>query len=302
MIQTSDLKGIFPAMFTPITERGEVDESGLRRLVQYLLSAGVHGLFVLGSCGEFPAFSSEERRGIVEKVVDEVKGNVPVIVGTSGESTGKTILNTKIAGQVGADAAVILPPYYFTSTQEEIVDHFRAVLAETDIPVMIYNNPFSARVKISLDTLETLSGEESVVAIKDSTGDFGFHEQLVNTLAGVNVRIFQGDERLAAASILIGTDGGTLGLASIAPRLFVDIYEAAKAGDYNRAFQLQYEANSLLEIFEVVGATDGSFFAAGKAALQLLGICGPWVSRPFRPLTEEQVLQVEQVLRQHNLL
>lgn len=302
MFDLDRLEGIFPAMFTPLTEEEQVDETGLRNLVNYLLNAGVHGLFVLGSGGEFPVFTPTERGKIIKIVVDEVNGKVPIIVGTSAETTRKAVINTQIASREGADVAVILPPYYFGSTQEEIIEHYKTILSETDIPVLIYNNPFSTKVKISLDTLETLAAKGNIVAIKDTTCDFYFHEQLVEVFEDTETKIFQGDERLAAASFLIGADGGTLGLASIVPKLFVDLYHTAKDGDYKKAFEFQNRINSLLQIFEVAGETDASFFSGGKYALKLLEICKSSVSKPFRSLTEEQKVKVEEILKEHEIL
>ena len=302
MFDSSKLAGIFPAMFTPMKTPDRFDEQGLRRLVRYLTDGGVHGLFVLGSGGEFPVFTPEERGDIIGIVVDEVDGKVPIIVGTSAETTRKTMQNTNIAAERGASVAVILPPYYFTSTQAEVINHYQTILAETDIPILIYNNPFSTKVKISLETLHTLATKKKVVAVKDTTCDFAYHQDLLRSFEGKSVKIFQGDERLAAVSFLAGCDGGTLGLASITPRLFVELFQQAKQGNVAKVFEIQSQVNSLLRMFDVADGGDGSFFAGGKAALHLLGICENVISRPFEPLNSEAIQHVKQILNEHKLL
>jgi len=301
MMQT--LTGIFPAMFTPMSAPDRFDEDGIRKLVSYLLDGGVQGLFVLGSCGEFPVFSAEERADIISIVRDAAGSATPILAGTSGVTTRQTIRHTSLAAERGADVAVVLPPFYFGSSQAEIIAHFDAILNETEIPLLIYNNPFSTQTKIEIGTLKSLSGHPQVVGIKDSTSDFAFHQDLLAALWGTPTKVFQGDERLAAASFLAGCDGGTLGLASLAPRVFVDIYEHAVQRDIEGAFAAQQTANALLEIFEVrENGGDGGFFAAAKAALQLLGVCADVLSRPFARVTADELARVESILKRHRLL
>ncbi len=286
------VKGIYPPIATPLTETEEFDEQGMRRLVQYLLESGVHGLFVLGSTGEFATFTPAERQRIIEVVVDEVDGKVPVLANATEVGTKKTIESARMVAGSGADAMVLMVPYYFTHTASEVLHHFREVTSSVDIPVFLYNNPFSTKFNLTPEMVQELSQEERIVGIKDSSNDFAQFQELLRRFRGSkDFKVFQGEELHLAPSVLLGASGAVLTIANVVPKLCVEIYEAGLAGDIERAFSLQDRLAKAFEICQVSSAID-----AVKAALALRGICGGTAKKPFMRLCEDEVRKIKEIL------
>jgi len=296
--------GIFPAMPTPLTEDERLDEVALARLVEHLLSGGVHGLWVLGSGGEAATLSETVRRDTIAATVGLVDGRVPVLVGTGATSTRQTIADTCLADELGADGAAIMAPYYFVLSPDELQAHYEAILCETDVPIMIYHNPWNAKLPMSVELVEALSAHERVIGIKDSAGDFAFTQALLHRFHDrSDFRVFQGIETNVAATILLGGHGAVLGLANLAPRLCVELYQAANQGNIERAFALQGRLSRLLEsLSNGPGASDGLFVGGVKFGLSLLGICGPRATRPFRPLTASEKDRLREAMESEGLV
>ncbi len=298
------IQGIFPAVPTPLTEDEQLDEPALERLIEHLLSGGVHGLWMLGSGSEAPNLSDDVRRCVIEVAVHLVRGRVPILVGTSALSTRQTIANTRLAGELGADGAFILAPYYYVHSQDELQAYFEMVLQETDLPIMLYHNPYNTKLPLSLGLVEALSVHERVIGIKDSGGDFTFTQALLRRFRDrPDFRIFQGFETTVAATILLGGQGAVLGMPNLAPRMCVELYNAASQGDISRAFALQARLTELLEsLWSGLDSTDGLFIGGIKTGLWLLGICSPRTTRPFRPLTTEENQQLRGAMEREGLL
>ena len=140
-MDSKDLKGVFPAVVTPFKENGELDIDGLKRLVQFLLSNGVHAIMTTGGNGEFPHLLREEKRIVIETIIKEVGGRVPVIAGTAACSTMETILLSNDAKEVGADALIVTPPYFFKLPDESLYEHYLILTEQVDLPIIVYNNP-----------------------------------------------------------------------------------------------------------------------------------------------------------------
>jgi len=294
----SNLAGVIPALITPLTPDGNFDPAGMRRLVRYVLDAGVHGVFVMGSSGEFYAFTPEERRQITEFVVDEVGGRVPVFCGISDHSTNLAIRNGKEAKKAGADVAVLVLPYYATpARQEDMAEHFRYVRDHIDMPLAMYNVPQAVKGFVKLDTIAELAEDGTIVALKDSTCDFNHFQQVIIRLSGMRFPIFQGSEPQLACSVLMGGHGGVLGLGNVAPRLCVDIFNAAHAGRAEDARKLQAVMTRLWDLFWV----GESPMTGMKAAVSLLGICGPTTARPTPQVSRESMERIRGILEQAGL-
>ena len=153
MLDLTRLHGIVPPILTPLTATDEVDHASLNRLVTYLMSQGVHGIWATGTTGEFPCFSQEERESVVRTVVETVNGRIPVIVGIGDASTRLAIAHGKAALRQGADAVALTPPYYYLNSQEELADHFRAVRAAVDLPLLVYNIPQTVKARMEVPTV-----------------------------------------------------------------------------------------------------------------------------------------------------
>lgn len=287
------LHGIIPPIATPLLSDERVDEHGLRRLVRYLLEAGVHGIFVNGSMGGFALLSDREQVRAVEIVVEEVNGRVPVIAGAAETGTRRVIAKAREIQRTGADFLSVLPPYYFRLTQESALRFFREVARAVEKPLFIYNNPTLVGFGLEVTTLLELNQEPNIVGVKESDPNCERWQQLLGAFRHrEEYSILLGTERLIPIGLLLGADGIVAGLHNVAPHLAVELYDAARAGDYARALALQDRLAKLWRIFEF-----GEIWGGLEAALQCLGLCEKVVASPYRSLEPEERRQVEAILR-----
>ena len=290
MLDVAHLGGIVPPIATPLTADEGVDEGGLRRLVRHVLQGGVHGIFALGTTGEFAALTDEERRKVAEIVISEVAGKVPVFVGTGAPSTKLAITQGKMAEEVGADAIVALLPYYYSlNSLEEQVEHFESLLKETSLPVLLYNIPQCTKHNLRLDVVEKMREHPQVVGIKDSSENYPYFRTLLH-MAGAAFRVFQGSEALAGSSLLMRANGAVLGIANLAPRLCVALWDAAQKDDAAAVREIQHTLDQLNKIYFFEGT---SSVGGLKAALSMIGICQPYVTRPLAPASPSARARIE---------
>ena len=288
------ISGIIPPLITPLTEDRRIDEVGLRRVVRHVLNAGVHGVFVMGSSGEFPFFDRDDRRRAIEIAADEVAGKVPVFAGISDSGTELAARNAKDAESVGAAALVLTVPYYFRSSgDDDIRTHYRHVGGATGLPLVMYNIPQTVKTMIGVDVIAQLAEEGVICAIKDSSTEFNHFQSLLQRMSGTpSFRIFQGSEFQAAASLLMGAHGCVLGIANIVPGLCVQLYESAAGGDAARSRELQRRVTAVSQLFRV-GVPSPT---AMKIAASILGLCGRTVSLPLREATEDAVVRISEIM------
>ncbi|MCS7264985.1 MAG: dihydrodipicolinate synthase family protein [Armatimonadetes bacterium] len=279
--------GIVPPIATPINEQEMVDEKALRALTRYLLNSKVHGIFVLGSTGEFAHLTDRERLRAIKTVISEVKGKVPVLVGVTESGTKRAIFWAKEAKRLGASGIVAAPPFYYPLSEKEIELHYIALASETDLPILLYHIPSTTKIRFSLELVERLSGIENIVGIKDSTGDLNFFFSLVDRMRGRNFVVFQGHDALLASSLLYGAHGGINSLANLVPNWFVSLYDATQKNDATTAYAWQQRINELARKLEEI-----SFLPALKLALHYKGLAQPFVTSPFKPLTGVQKRKV----------
>ena len=247
-------KGIIPAMITPFDKNGAIDEEGLRELASWLVSQKVHGLVVCGTTGEFVNMAPEERKRAFELVIDEVGGKVPVIAGTGDASTQKAIELTRIAEDLGADAALVVSPFYMRLTDKEVYEHYEAILSATDIPVILYNIPQCTGNWIDWWVAEGLAREFSAVSgIKDSSGSMPYFMTLLEKLKGL-VSVICGHDEMGAPALMAGADGLILASANLLPDVWVQIYEAVKLKKaYEEAAELQRRYQTLFRFITRFG-------------------------------------------------
>jgi len=288
--------GIIPAMVTPLNGDESLDELALRRLVNYLIAGGVHGLFAVGSQGEAYALTTEEKRRVLETVVDEVHGRVPVYAGTGAVTTSETIALTRMAEGVGVDAVSVITPYFISPSQEELYEHYVAVAACTHLPVILYPNPARTHVNLSPDLVARLSRIDNIVGIKDSTGDLTLTTEYIRrTEPGFSV--LMGRDTLIYAALASGASGSIAATANVAPSLVVEIYEAFSAGDVERARQAQFRLAPLRLAFEM-----GTFPVVIKEALALIGVCSARAKAPVGPLPEARRQELRRILLEMGIL
>ncbi len=274
------MQGVIVPLITPLTEDEEVDEPALEKLVEYVIGSGVSGIFVLGSAGEGPALTDAVKERLVRCVSEQAKGRVPVLVGVFAVGTRQSIALAERLTRQGGDAILLTAPFYFAQTQDEVVTHIRAVACSQHLPALVYNIPQTVKTVIEPETVERLAETPGIVGIKDSYGDMArFQRLLLIRQQHPGFMVFQGAEAVAAISVLRGADGGVWGLANVAPRLFVELCAAARAGDLQRAWALQERLLRLSHLY-----SHGQWLSCLKTAVSQLDLCSPRASAPFAPL------------------
>jgi dihydrodipicolinate synthase/N-acetylneuraminate lyase len=299
------IEGVFPALPTPFTSDGKLDEIGLAGLVQHVIAGGVHGLWVLGSTSEFPSLNRNQRDRIVEICVQEVGGRIPIIVGVGDPDERVLTKNSEDAQRAGASACFATLPYYYTLDSAESVQYLDRIASRVSLPFVFYDNPFSTNVRLNREAMLAIASIPNLMAIKESSSDFRRFVEIAETFAGqASPGLLQGIEQLAAPSLLLGGACGVImALVNVVPNLFVDLYNAARAEDLVRLRRLQRQVLRLCRLYEVKGAaTDGAFFAGLKAALEVLGICGKYTALPFMAMPPEKMSDVEVILAEYQAL
>jgi 4-hydroxy-tetrahydrodipicolinate synthase len=277
------LCGIVVATVTPMGRTGAVDLGALKALVDFLVRAGVHGLFLLASQGEFYSLDREERRRVAQAGVRAARGRVPVVVNTGTVSTAATLALSREAENEGADALGPITPFYLKPTPRELFEHYRAIVKSVRCPVYAYNNPGRAGgVGLDVATVTRLAdGFPRFAGIFDGTGDLQAARRYAKLQGGRFAYFLAGQLDLAAA-VRVGAKGAVLATANAAPREFVDMYEAARRGDLWEAERLRKQLLPLHVLFRT-----GPFPGTMKACLDLLGLRAGPPRRPALPVPSE---------------
>ncbi len=289
--------GIVPAMVTPLTPEGRINERALRRFTDYLIQGGSHGLFVVGTTGEFYGLSPEEKRDLFQITVDQVKGRVPVYAGTGAITTREVIQLTRLAEDAGADAVSVLTPMFISPSQKELIRHYTAIAESTRLPVLLYNNPPKTGVNLAAATVAKLAEVPNIVGIKDSSGDFTLTGEYIRLTRGTDFHVLLGRDTLIYAGLCYGATGSIAACANVAPRLVADIYDKYVAGDLKGALEAQFTLAPLRIAF-----TLGSFPAVIKESLELLGIDAGACMEPVGPMSADEKQQLMKILREMGLL
>lgn len=292
MFTIDDIKGVIPPIITPIDSEENVDEKGLKKIIDYVLEGGVHGVFVLGSNGEFYAFDFENQKRAVEITVQHVNKRVPVYAGASAITTKGCIKLAKMAEEAGADALTVLTPMFIKPNEKEMYNHFEAIAKSTNLPVLLYNNPDKTGNNISISLLEKLTKIDNIVGIKNTSFDFAQTTEFIRvTKDNPNFKVLSGSDFLIHATLAYGGAGCVAGTANVAPRLVVDIYEKFMAGDYKGALDAQFKLSPLRNTYNY-----GSFPVVMKDCLNLLGL---GIGDPVKPIvhcSEERLQAIKKVL------
>lgn len=291
--------GIIAAMITPLTDTLQVNEKGLRRLVNYLIDGGVHGLFVVGTSGEFYGFSPEQRKEAFQICIDEARGRVPVYAGVNGITTKEAVEYAQMAEEVKADAISVLTPMFVSVTQGELYNHYASIASSTNLPMLLYNNVGKTNVNIAVETATKLSEISNIVGIKDSSGDFTLTSEYIRNTRGNKDQfsVLSGRDTLIHACLAYGGHGAITACANIAPRLMADIYDKYVAGDIEGSLEAQYKIAPIRMAFSL-----GSYPTILKESLELLGIdAGPCFA-PVGPMNQENKVVLKNILADAGLL
>lgn len=273
-------RGSIPALVTPF-KNGALDIETLKRLVEWHIAEGSHGLVPVGTTGESPTLSHEEHGRVIEEVVKVAAGRVPVIAGAGSNATSEGIGLIRHAQAVGADAALVVTPYYNKPTQRGMIAHFTALHDASDLPIVIYNIPGRSVVDMTPETMGVLAKLPRIVGVKDATGKIERVSQQRAT-CGADFIQLSGEDATALGFNAHGGVGCISVTANVAPRLCSEFQEATLRGDYAKALEYQ---DKLMPLHEAIFIEPG--LVGAKYALSVLGLCSEEVRLPLTTLTDQ---------------
>ena len=288
-------KGSIPALITPF-KNGEVDYVSYKKIIEWSLSQGSHGFVPCGTTGESPTLSHEEHKKVIEECISVVKKRVPVIAGTGSNNTSEAIEFTKHAEKSGADAALVVTPYYNKPTQEGLFQHFKKISQSTSLPIIIYNIPGRSIVDMSIDTMARLAEENNIVGVKDATNDL-FRPLLTQTKIKKNFSYLSGEDGTSLAYLAQGGHGCISVTANIAPKLCSDLYNEWNNHNVLKAQEINLKLSKLHHSL-FIESSPGPV----KYACELLNLCNAETRLPLSPISESTKKIIKNCLNEINLI
>ncbi len=291
-LSPSGLRGAITALITPFRADGKVDDVALRSLIERQLDAGITGLIPCGTTGETPTLNHDEIATVISITVETVRGRVPVIAGTGSNSTQKTIESTRLARELGADAALVVTPYYNKPGPKMLEAHYRAVAADGGLPVVLYNVPGRTGINMTAETTLALTQVPGIMAIKEASGDLA---QVQAILAGLppdsSFRVLSGDDNLALPMFAVGATGVISVASNVLPAEVSALWDAFERGDIATAARQNLR---LFPLFRALFVECNPVPA--KAAMKLLGLCTDEVRMPLGPAQASTAELMKKVL------
>jgi len=259
-------EGIFPALVTPFTDDGKnVDEERLRVLVNRCIELGVHGVVPCGTTGEFVNLTTEEKKSVIKTVVDEVNGKAKVIAGTGASGTNEALEMTRYAKDAGADAALIVTPYYLKPADRGIYEHYNTIASQVDLPIILYNIPQCTGLPLPWQMVEDLAQIPNIVGVKDSSGQLSFILAVLEKVRD-KINVLCGHDEVVVAALAAGCSGAILASANVIPDVWIQIYNHIRNNELQKARELQYKVQKIARIIAGSGAV------GTKAALNMMKI------------------------------
>lgn len=276
-----NIQGSIVAIVTPMFEDGSVDWKSLEKLVEWHIQQGTHSIVAVGTTGEASTLSMEEHTQVIKEVIRVANKRIPIIAGTGANSTREAIELTKAAKELGADAALLVTPYYNKPTQEGLYQHYKAIAEAVDIPQILYNVPGRTGVDMQNETVIRLADVKNIIGIKDATGDVPRGQALIEGLNN-KIAVYSGDDETAWELILLGAKGNISVTANVAPKQMSEICEAALAGDKAKAQSLNQQIANLHNILFCESNP-----IPVKWALHEMGLIDTGIRLPLTPLAEQ---------------
>lgn len=293
----SILKGIIPPLITPVTENEDIDEAGLRKIVNHCIRKKLHGVFIAGTMGESLSTTQEQRDKSIQIALDEANERIPVLGGVMDSSTRRVIENIKRFEQMGGEFAVVSPVFYSThSCPQETIRHFEEISRNTQAKIIAYNIPGYTGINITPDMVFKIAKIDKVVGIKDSSGNYVQFLKLLNRFKGTDFKVFQGLSALAGISILQGADGLVLGYAPLFPEIYIDLYEASLQKNLDRLRLLA----PLIEKIAGINNLSTYSISATKYAMSLLGFSDKRMIRPSEPVKPNEEIMIREAVQAIN--
>ena len=289
------IHGSIVAIVTPFKD-GAVDYERLEELIEFHMDSGTHGIVPVGTTGESPTLSHAEHEEVIKFTVETVRGRVPVVAGTGSNSTKEALRLTKFAEKAGADAALVVTPYYNKPTQEGIYRHFRTIANEASLPLILYNVPGRTVVNIEPETVERLFCDcENVIGIKEASGSLEQASKII-FLCGEDLVLLSGDDAVNYPLLTVGARGFISVTANIAPADVAEMYNSFARGEIERAKELHYR---LFPLNSVLFAESNPIPV--KAALAVMGKISPEIRAPLYELSEENLERLKRELENYGL-
>ena len=288
------VKGIIPPMVTPLlSDNVSLDINGVKKLVEHLIAGGVHGIFILGTTGESTSLSYATRRQLIIETCTVVNNRVPVFVGITDTAIEESVQLADVAKASGAAAVVAAPPYYYGLGQEELFKYYWKLADQLSLPLFLYNMPSHTKINIDAKTVVRLSEHDNIIGLKDSSANAVYFQSLIHLLKSKpQFSLLVGPEEITAEIVLMGGHGGVNGGANMFPKLYVELYNAASARDFDRIAVLQHLVMEISTKIYTLGSYGSSYLKGVKGALSALGIIESNLAMPFNAFEEKEMLQV----------
>lgn len=280
--QAQTIQGSIVAIVTPMFEDGSVDWKGLEKLVEWHIAEGTNSIVAVGTTGEASTLSMSEHTQVIKEIIRVANKRIPIIAGTGANSTREAIELTQEAKELGADAALLVTPYYNKPTQEGLYQHYKAIAEAVDLPQILYNVPGRTGVDMANETVIRLADIPQIVGIKDATGDVARGAALIEGLTGKNMTVYSGDDATAYELMGHGAKGNISVTANVAPKVMSEVCAAAIAGDVARAEELNAQVANLHNILFCESNP-----IPVKWALHDMGLIGTGIRLPLIPLAEQ---------------
>lgn len=295
-----NFKGTTVAMVTPFTKEDEIDEAGMRENINYLMDRGVDGLLAAGTTGESATITHDEQRKMIDILVDEVNGKVKTIAGAGSNSSKEALGLVKYAENSGADAALVITPYFNKPQQHGLVEHYRMLEEKTNVPIIVYNVPSRTGIDISVETTLKIAKYEKIVAIKEANPNL---DKLSATIKGLqyenvqNFMVLSGNDSLTLPMISLGAMGVISVVANVDPTRMSQMVNSALEGDYERANKLHYRLYDSMNVLFVESNP-----VPAKDSINLMGRPAGHVRLPLAPMKDENTVKLTKVLKELDLI
>ena len=298
-----EVRGVMVPILTPLTEDEIVDRTSLRRLVAYLIDGGVHGIWAAGTTGEFAALDDAQRLAVIETVVDEVSGRVPVIANIAAPSTKLAVKLGREVQELGLTGVAATPPYYYPCAQDEVLAHFRHIRDSVEVPLWVYNIPATVKTVVEPDTIATLANEGTVIGVKDSSGSGEPFAQLkfLSSISGFHLYRFLGSVFRISTASAVGAHGVIPGIANLIPSIVSQAWEQGEAGNIVAARDYQQKIMTATKVTRLAtgGGPNAASFSGMKSALTIMGVLdNDAVTMPLRRLTKRERQEIPAILQE----
>jgi len=279
---TNNIKGIIPAVLTPFDKHENIDINAFKELLNYLMDKGVHGLFILGSQGEFYALTLDECKKLMDAAVSVKRENIPIYAGIGRITTRETIELAKYALDVGIDYGVVVTPFYVRLTQKELEEHYKKIAESVELKILLYNNPSNTNINLEPDTVYRLRDISNIVGIKESTPYFSQLVELIQKCRSAKFHILVGLECHILGGLLLGADGAVVASANAIPDILVSLYENFTEGNLGEAIKLQQKVNEFFNLFKY-----GTFPGILKDIMEIMGFQYGKARSPVKSITRK---------------